>query len=406
MVMSMSRNFHFVIVGGGILGSALAALAAGAGMEPLVLRRSDVIAPNADTLRNQGWLQSGVMYPISHFENESAYRSFAAKTFFAGRQLLEICGLPIPNSCGLLGVSEAFHVEQLTKKRALLNLSEHEFRELESDEADRILGAYREPLATYYRIPDAPFNEAMVLDHFRREAIAGGAQFVEVDHPVSLARVSGGVKILFDDGREIESPIVVVTAGVGSFGLMQQCGVTLEGTMQRTPLVVGDAPLDMPAPIMIDLDRGFSAVRHERGGDAGAAVVMGTRAKTLHDGHIDRVIPHADQQKFLEGVPPVFQSSMATGRYTAGYEVMPQRSAGVSAYEPWIKEEGPLLFASPGRATVSFMAAQDLFQAVLQRWLPAQQARTTHLDLSCCAAWDSEIAMHYTSFYSFNDAEA
>lgn len=406
MLMSMTRSFDFVIIGGGILGSALAALAVGAGFEPLVLRRPDSTAPNADTLRNQGWLQSGIMYPIHYFGGESAYRSFAAKTFFAGRQLLEICGLPIPDGGGLLSVSDSSRVETLEKKRALLNLSPHEFRVLEPDEARQMLGAYHAPGSSYYRIPDGPFNEAVVLDHFRREAIAGGALFVEIDEPASLAMAGGQVKVEFGDGRKIETPIAVVTAGVGSFGLMQQCGITLDGELQRTPLVVGDAPPDMPAPILVDLDRGFSAVRHERGGGVGAAIVMGTRAKTLHEGPVVRTITHAEQKKFSEGVPPVFEASVAAGRYTAGYEVMPRPSAGISAYEPWIEEAGPLLFASPGRATVSFMAAQDLFAAVLRRRSLAPQARTTHIDVSCCAAWDAEIAMHYMPFYSYNDAEA
>ena len=48
------QGFRFRDRGGGILGSALAALAAGAGMEPLVLRRPDATSPNADTLRNRG----------------------------------------------------------------------------------------------------------------------------------------------------------------------------------------------------------------------------------------------------------------------------------------------------------------------------------------------------------------
>ena len=51
-----------------------------------------------------------------------------------------------------------------------------------------------------------------------------------------------------------------------------------------------------------------------------------------------------------------FQASHVGRKYTAGYEVMPRPSAGVSAYEPWIEAAGPVIFASPGRATVTGLA--------------------------------------------------
>ena len=92
-----------------------------------MLRRPDATSPNADTLRNQGWLQSGIIYPISHFADENAYRALADRTFFAGRELLAMCGLPVPEGGGLLGVSGEFHLAQLARKRELLRLSDHDF---------------------------------------------------------------------------------------------------------------------------------------------------------------------------------------------------------------------------------------------------------------------------------------
>jgi len=405
--MSTIRDFSFVIVGGGILGSALASLAAGYGLDPLVLRRSDAGAPNADTLRNQGWLQSGIMYPIGHFANEQAYAAFAARTYIAGRELLAMCGLPVPQCSGLLGVNGDFHLQQVARKRQLLKLSEREFAQLEEAEAKRVMGAHYEAGSTYYRIPDGPFNEAAILNHFREEATQAGATFLEVNQPVRLERSAEAVKVLFD-GREMTSPTVVVTAGAGSFSLMQQCGVTLNGDLQRTPLVVGEAPPDMPAAIIVDLGRGFSAVRHNQGA-AGAAVVMGTRTKTRPaPDPVQRFIPVADQEEFSNFVPPGFQTSVATGRYTAGYEVMPKRDIGVSAYEPWIHSDGPVIFASPGRATVSALAAQSVLAEVITRWTNDRYGhrRTTRVDLSKCNEWNCEIAMHYMPTYSYNEAEA
>ncbi|MER9877948.1 FAD-binding oxidoreductase [Mesorhizobium sp. M0118] len=401
----MTRDFGFVIIGGGILGSATAALAAGMGLDPLVVRRPDTVSPNADTLRNQGWLQSGVMYPISHFASEQAYANFAAQTFFAGRELLAMCGLPVPQGRGLLGVSDASRLAELTRKRQLLRLSRHEFAQIETAEAKRIMGKHYEKLSIYFWIPDGPFDEAAVLSHFRAEATRDGAVFIEVDEPVRLERSSNMVTVKFGDGRQITSPTVVVAAGAGSFGLMHQCGVKLVGELQRTPLVVGDAPADMPASIVVDLGRGFSAVRHERGSSTGPAVVMGTRTKSRHDGAPKRVISLAEQEEFSTFVPPGFQASMARGRYTAGYEVMPNRGLGISPYEPWIHPDGSVIFASPGRATVSALAAQRLVAAVLDRRESERHGRTTSIDTSTCNPWDCQISMHYMPYYSYNDAE-
>ncbi|HEV7277072.1 MAG TPA: FAD-dependent oxidoreductase [Devosiaceae bacterium] len=402
--MSKSRNFGFVIVGGGILGSALAALAAGAGMEPLVLRRADVSSPQADTLRNQGWLQSGIMYPISHFSSEEAYRVFADKTYFAGRELLRAYGVPVPNGGGLLGVSGEFHLGQLARKRELLRLSDDEFGQLEAAEARRLMGPHYQEGSSYYRIPDGPFDEAAVLEHLRFDASEHGAMFCEVDAPVRLERSSDTVKVHFQD-REIVTSTVVVTAGVGSFGLLAQCGIALNGELQRTPLVVGDAPVDMPAPIIVDLGLGFSAVQHPRGAALPAAVVMGTRTKSRHEGVAERIVSLADQDQFSRGVPPSFQPSLLNGRYTAGYEVIPKRDTGVSAYEPWIEVDGPVIFSSPGRATVAGLAARSLFDAVRARWSSQRHGRTSSVDISDCSAWDRQIAMHYMPCYTYNDAE-
>src|SRR4051794_26861417 len=82
------REFEFVIVGGGILGTTLAALSSTAGTPPLVLRLEDSGRPRADTLRNQGWLQSGLLYRRSDFVTSDEYRVVAKKTFVGGRELL------------------------------------------------------------------------------------------------------------------------------------------------------------------------------------------------------------------------------------------------------------------------------------------------------------------------------
>ena len=403
--MSATRNFSFIIVGGGILGSALANLAAAAGQDCLVLRRSDAGAPVADTLRNQGWLQSGVMYPINQFADAGAYAAFAARTFTAGRELLAMCGLSAPKTGGILGLNKPSQFDDLAHKRRLLRFPEGEFRLLEPGEAELLAGAHFEPGTTYYRIPDAPFDEAGVLSHFRKEAVREGAAFIEVDGAVRLERLADGVRVTFD-GQEAITPIIVITAGAGSIALMGQCGIRLKGELQRTPLFVGSAPKDMPASVIVDRGRGFSAVRHERG-NGDAVVVMGTRIKLRPaPDPTERLVPLDDQKGFVASVPPGFQASLEGGRYTAGYELMPIDGAGVNGFQPWIHAEESVIFASPGRATATVLAVQPLLAEVLEQRSHAPHRRTSDVDLSQCRAWERDIAMHYMPSYSFNDAEA
>src|SRR5688572_32774600 len=84
------------IVGGGILGVAIAALTAQKGYRVCVLRLNDQERPRADTLRNQGWLQSGFMY-VGRFEpDRTRGRTLARQMYFAGRRMLIDLDLPLP----------------------------------------------------------------------------------------------------------------------------------------------------------------------------------------------------------------------------------------------------------------------------------------------------------------------
>ena len=51
-----------VILGGGAVGTLVAMLGAERGYRCLVLRLSDKARPEAETLRNQAWLQSGAFF--------------------------------------------------------------------------------------------------------------------------------------------------------------------------------------------------------------------------------------------------------------------------------------------------------------------------------------------------------
>jgi glycine/D-amino acid oxidase-like deaminating enzyme len=403
---SEAGKFDFTVVGGGILGTAVAALASTAGYGVLVLRMGDERVPRADTLRNQGWLQSGVMYHVGDFRSEADYAEFATKTFFAGREMLTDCGLPLSSSRGLVCVRRAERIDDLVRKSALLKFGQDEFRRLESDEVADRLREFADPKTTYFCIPDAPFDEAGVLTHLRKSAEGAGAEFLEVAAPVTLEPRGDLIRVRWD-GNTLESPVTLITAGAGSFDLVRQLGQALSGELRRTPLLVSSNDCPMPSPIFVDLDRGFSAVHHLCDGLTHGATVVGTKARlqpadfALPD---DRRIPASEQQQLKDCLPPVLAERLLPGRFTAGYEVIPATSKALTAFEPWIEDLGSAIFASPGRATMALAAARMTLARILGK-IRERRGKRFDYDSSGHARWDAEINMHYTPRYTFDDAE-
>lgn len=158
---------------------------------------------------------------------------------------------------------------------------------------------------------------------------------------------------------------------------------------------------------MVDLGRGFSAVRHDCEGTADGAVVMGTRTRMNDAPFVEacnRCVLPEEAKSFMEGLPPKFQD-LPGNRFTAGYEVIPGASTELNAYQPWIQAEDNIIFASPGRATVSLMAANQVMAQVLTAVLPRSRGVVGDVP-SGHGPWSCDIAMHYTRTYSFNDFNA
>lgn len=399
----MRERFDFIIVGGGILGVMLAAAAAALGLRPLVLRLSDRPRPRAETVRNQGLLQSGATHRIRDFPSKDAFREFGQQAYFVGRDTLKECGLPLPTELGLLITSDPARIAELHEARTLLRFPEDEFRQLEPDEAQRLRGEHWDPEAAHFHIPDAPFDEARVLEYYRAAAKAEGAVFLNLEEPARLSRLANGVRIAFD-GYRIDAPLVVVAAGAGSFELMAGYGVTLNGTLQRTPLRVAEAPPSMPVSVIVDSNRGWSAVRHCRAADS-PAIVMGTRAHCKNVKFADafeRNIPDAKKLEFLIRTPPPFDR--LPGRFTAGYEVVPAPGVTPSRFSPWIETHGDVIFASPGRATIAKVAVNEALVKIMQHRI-AKPGETTLFDRSQCREWNEAIEMHFMGSYDFDDSE-
>lgn len=400
-------SYDFAIIGGGILGVAVAALASAMGYSPVVFRLKDGEIPRADTLRNQAWLQSGVMYPLNKFSDVKEYQIFAKQTLLAGRNMLRDSGLIIPTGSGIVSIKDPLRIEELRTKAKLLELSQDHFRQLETDEAKAKLEDFYDEEMNYFHIPDAPFDEAGVLDYLRKEAMNEGAKFIQVTEPVEVERKGENIKIKFD-GNVIETPVLLIAAGTGSFSLLEHLGERLNGYLRRTPLWVGTSRPGLPASVLVDYEYGFSAVQHQydEGSLEGNPVVIGTRARLKYAPSVSvdgRSIPLSEQSELQGYLPQVLKDRISSARYTAGYEVIPNVEVKLSEYQPWIEDFGNVLFASPGRATVAQPAAYEVMEKLISKL--ASSSTKIQLPSKSLGGWNDLISMHYQPNYKYCDAE-
>jgi glycine/D-amino acid oxidase-like deaminating enzyme len=395
-------NLDFVIIGGGILGAAIAAGASQLGLRVLVLRRGDNGVPRADTLRNQGWLQSGLCYRLKAFSSESEYRIIAEETFRRGRELMFSCGLRPSTARGIARVS-AQGVEELLRKAELLRLGESDFRHLGSDEALRLLGELYEGDSEYFLLPDTPFDEAAVLEYFRALAEEHGAQFLELDAPVTFERDGLSMRIRSGDFL-LESPLTLVAAGAGSLELIRQLGVEPPVMLRRTPLLVQPGTQGMECSLYVDHVRKVSIVRHTGGAAREGALVVGTNVRMERPPDVPpeaRRITLEEVTRFQSQLPPTFQRLIGTGRFTAGYEVIP---IGKTEFEVWVQDYGSVVTASPGRATL-VLGARDRVLPLMLKKRAEMRGAFRLLKAGATRPWKGQILMHFSHHYSFNDVE-
>jgi glycine/D-amino acid oxidase-like deaminating enzyme len=394
----------YVILGGGVLGTTLAAQASLAGHRVLVVRLSDRDRPRADSLRNQGWLQSGILYRPKDFKTERECREVAARTRLWGRQLLRECGLLDGGRGAVLRVAASQNrsldgeIEDLMGRAAALRLPESDFFRLDRSEVEARVGAFAEEGSVYFNIPDAPFDEAGVIRVLRQKAVSTGAVFLDLPSPPTLRR--DGPRITIEHGSlRIVTTLAVVAAGAASIDVLSRLGHALDGYLRQTPLLVHEAPHDLRVPLLVD--RKFSVVRHAATNRApDGALVIGTVHRRDNapfvPAHARRILPD-EVEAFRSFLPPELCGSVDTGRFTAGVELIPPRNR--SFLDHWVEDFGPIVFASPGRATLAWDAAIKALALIA----PKVAERPTCRWEGIADPWTSDVHMHFSDHYTFDD---
>jgi glycine/D-amino acid oxidase-like deaminating enzyme len=415
MAQGNTINCDIAVIGGGILGLAIAALAAQKGYEVRVFRLNDQDRPCADTLRNQGWLQSGLMYIDRFGADRARGRTLSRQMYFAGRRMLVDLELPLPTEAdrGIIRLNSEEEAALLEEDARYLRIAG--VQRLDTTFVQRRLGDIYED-GIFYSIPDAPFPEAMVLTKLREIAQQQRADLIQSTTPARLIsdiNSESGARVECQiDGKnyQILSKATIAAAGAGNWPLLHGLGIDPAMTLRQTPLLVLHETFFTDVPIFADRMRKFSFVRHPPDGELlpEGALVIGTKVhrEVAFKPPDSRRIEPEDREEFETYLPSILKEKISSGRFTAGYEVIPDKKLELKDIEPWVEwVEGfpAVLKAVPGRATMGMFVARQILDEITSRIGVPDTTRSPYSRIGM--PWDGEIFMHYHPNYSFNDSE-
>ena len=404
-------DFDCVVLGGGAVGTLTAMLAAERGRRCLVIRLSDRLEPEAETLRNQAWLQSGAMF--SRLPGESVPSTLSLKLRAQGQRLISELNLARVTERGLARFPESQddEIESFIEAARELGMGAS-VRRLNPKDARERTGVLHREGTICVEVPDAPFDEAGMLVTARARVSAAGVHFAEVSEPV---RVEPGKDAqswrLIIEGDKYTAPRLVLAAGIGNLDCLDALGVDHQLIVKSTPLLVIPHSEGIKAPILIDRSQKLAVACHQRRfrpphGCLVAGVYVGTEIPSSR--LRDRAIPESDWSQIYQVLPARLQASRGNGhRFTCGHEVMRTGDRRVRKEDlivERIEAYRGVVLALPGRATLAYHAAEralgllDLDErSVGIRPIPA-------FDLG--EAWTGSVHMHHEQRYDHLDDRA
>jgi len=285
-----ARDFDVAVVGGGLVGSAIAWGLARVGQRVAVLDQGDVALRASRGNFALVWVQSKGMgmpqYAGWTVRSANAWPEFAA---MLGEQTgLDLCHQRPGGLHLALGREElARRADLLERLHAQPGMPRYDYEILDRDQVRRMLPEIGPEVAGASYCPlDGPVN---VLRLFR--ALHAGMQRLGAtylpNHGVERIEHRGGAFALHGDGREVHAAKLVLAAGNGNARLGPMVGLDVPVRAQRGQLIVTEkvAPfLDYPVSTVRQTDEGSVMIgdSHEEKTDpaVGTAVlsVMAERA--------------------------------------------------------------------------------------------------------------------------------
>ncbi len=398
-----------MVIGGGAVGTITAMLAAEQGRSVLLLRLSDLDCPQAETLRNQAWLQSGALF--TRLKGEPVPSALSRRLRAQSRRLITTFNLPDSTSRGIARFDrdQTDEIDLFLDDAHALGLGTV-VREIPDHQARHRLGLLHRPETVCIEVPDAPFDEAAMLAFARARARSAGAISHVCSTPVELRPVDDGAGCeVAIDGRWLRARRVVLAAGIGNLALMDPLQVSHGLVVQRTPLLVIPSAHDVVAPILVDLSQKLAVARHgpaQRG--PSGCLVAGVKVGTELDpaALLPRSTPGHEWSAIYAQLPPSLQDDRSGHRVTCGYEVMrsgPNRVRKEDLIVEPLADHPGVVMALPGRATLSLRAAEKVLESLDWAEAPDEAIDPTPTKWETNRPWNSGIHMHHQPVYDHLD---
>ncbi len=344
-----------VVVGGGILGLMVAVLLAEEG------RQVDVFVspqpePRSDSQRNHSWLQSGLLYPGNIISRHMYYDGLA---------MLDHFFVTPPAGRGIFRFSSKKEAEGfLAHAREIKLLGKVE--EIPDAEALRGIGVFYQPGCFHFRVPDAPFPEAQVMELARSRARLLGVRFYESRVEIEPDPTSETGYVLVTENQRVIPRLTVICAGAGTPRLLESLKIQHTLVVNQSVLLVIYDVGAMRVPLLADRTSGLTVVAwgaKEIPPRGRLVVGAGDRRElALEEQDVVRRIKRWEQDFLIDLLPPELYLSKGNHRFTAGQKTDVLMN-GKSQVAPWIHscENFPgLIFAIPGKATLAFSLAQGV----------------------------------------------
>jgi glycine/D-amino acid oxidase-like deaminating enzyme len=384
------------IVGLGGLALAIAHQCATAGFDTTVIGQRDRGGLVADTQRNHGWKQSGLLYEATEEAHVRAMQR-------SGDSLLSEAGLPNPTLRGVFAIPRTNdardHLIGIASRLHLLDRIEP----LKQGDARRTIGELFRPDRHYFWVPDTSFDAAKLLTQLRQLLIKRGVDFRVVEEPVRLD-VSRGVPTIIAEGVELRFDVTVLAAGAGLPDLLRGLIPDGELSVWRSALLVIEDSRDrsaFDAALFVDRVTDLAVVRHSN------RLVVGSRHRRKVNPCKPRVVTAEEQEEVLSVLPPRMRRQASKGRWTAGHKTEHVDAAGNPSVKPWMvgpaKLGVPGLFAAlPGKLTLAWHAANEVVASILEGGLQLTHARPATVG----SDWTDQIDTHFSPRYDhMDDAE-
>lgn len=386
-----------------MLGAWVSLRAAQQGYRVDCVRLSDSRAaggPRADTLRNQGWLQSGLRY--ARMDRDFLLQQ-ARRMWTTGSEMLNALHIERDTRGGVWRVSEE-RAKDISEAGEEMCIPEGQRRVLGATEAEVLLGPLYREGGVYMKTPETTFPEEEIVTEVRARARARGVEFQEAERPVELEVIEGQVIARMDE-LAIEAKVVVLAAGGGLARLLSQVGVCDYLEFRRTPLLVHEQAIeDCQVAVFQDnvSGRKYSLTNHQPKSEMSkGAVVVGTDFSN-RSADLDpwaREISRDDWEQVLAGTPDFLRE----GRCTTGFETFPARFSKQEEWLPdiWVPEDlKNVIVAIPGRATMAMTVADEVVERITKIFPIEGQFVDWESEINVGKNWGEPIHMHFQQHYS------